>query len=412
MKKNKKLLIISYYFPPFNIIGSMRFGEMVKYLERYGWQCHVLTVHSKGDLDVNLPQSRIIRIGNISKRKKVNFKNIIEGEVNIDDFIFKLLGKMNINFRMLNMYPFTWSLKVLKELKKYESLFKDTDMILATYNPSDDLWLAKYISRKYNIPFVADFRDLGALLPMKRNKITDRIDFLLEKTVLKNAKALTSVSPTLANILKREHKKKSKVIYNGWDNFTEYKEKHGGYLYYAGGFYSHRMESVYMLIETLKKFPDIKLKIHSQGPEVLLNKIREFAKKNNVENIELFPPIKQKEVFKEANNALANLVFESLEKKNEAHKGNLTGKFLQLIALSPPVLSIARDDNDMGNILNETKKGKLCSTSKQIEKFLIELTGNREKYKGNDKVFNYSKENQAKKLSNLLNEVLENSKEN
>ena len=60
----KKVLIISYHFPPVNNIASRRFGEMVSFMPNFGWEPFVLTTKSKGTLPVLIPEKKIIRIGN------------------------------------------------------------------------------------------------------------------------------------------------------------------------------------------------------------------------------------------------------------------------------------------------------------------------------------------------------------
>ncbi|HCA81767.1 MAG TPA: glycosyl transferase, partial [Bacteroidetes bacterium] len=40
----KKVLIVSYYFPPSGGPGVQRVLKFVKYLPEFGWQPHVLTV--------------------------------------------------------------------------------------------------------------------------------------------------------------------------------------------------------------------------------------------------------------------------------------------------------------------------------------------------------------------------------
>src|SRR5262245_60300966 len=41
---NKRLLLVSYHFPPDAEVGAVRAQKLVKYLPRYGWEPLVLTV--------------------------------------------------------------------------------------------------------------------------------------------------------------------------------------------------------------------------------------------------------------------------------------------------------------------------------------------------------------------------------
>ncbi len=45
----RKVLIISYYFPPINMLASKRYGTMCKYLEENGYKPYVLTTRHYED---------------------------------------------------------------------------------------------------------------------------------------------------------------------------------------------------------------------------------------------------------------------------------------------------------------------------------------------------------------------------
>src|SRR5512140_2628468 len=50
---DRRLLIISYHFPPDGAIGGMRWAGISKYLARLGWEVHILTASaSAGDTPV------------------------------------------------------------------------------------------------------------------------------------------------------------------------------------------------------------------------------------------------------------------------------------------------------------------------------------------------------------------------
>ncbi|MEK7691393.1 MAG: hypothetical protein AAB425_10280, partial [Bdellovibrionota bacterium] len=39
----KKLLIVSYFYPPINAMGTARVASFVKHLPKFGWQPYVVT---------------------------------------------------------------------------------------------------------------------------------------------------------------------------------------------------------------------------------------------------------------------------------------------------------------------------------------------------------------------------------
>jgi hypothetical protein len=44
----KKVLIVTYYFPPHTAIGAQRPYRLAKYFPKYGWEPIVLTVKHQG----------------------------------------------------------------------------------------------------------------------------------------------------------------------------------------------------------------------------------------------------------------------------------------------------------------------------------------------------------------------------
>src|SRR5436305_8380951 len=44
----RRLLVISYHFPPDGTIGGQRWSGLSKYLARLGWEVHVVTAASPG----------------------------------------------------------------------------------------------------------------------------------------------------------------------------------------------------------------------------------------------------------------------------------------------------------------------------------------------------------------------------
>ena len=95
---------------------------------------------------------------------------------------------------------------------------------------------------------------------------------------------------------------------------------------------------------------------------------------------------------------------EDLDKHYEWKKGTLTGKLLNLLTKSPPILAIARDDSEIDTVLKETGKGLLCSTEREVQEFLFNLESN--VYVSDEKKIRYySKEMQAEKLARLLTAV-------
>src|SRR4051812_43133566 len=49
--ETRRLLIISYHFPPDGAVGGQRWAGLSKYLVRLGWEVHVITASAGGPQD-------------------------------------------------------------------------------------------------------------------------------------------------------------------------------------------------------------------------------------------------------------------------------------------------------------------------------------------------------------------------
>ncbi|MCM3088666.1 glycosyltransferase [Bhargavaea ginsengi] len=410
----KNVLIISYSFPPLNNIASRRFGEMCEYLTMFGWDPYILTTKSNGPLETIVEEDKIIRIGEHPQKNSEIKKDDYNKKHSIKSSILNLKRSLGFNSRLLDRSYIQWNKRVQKEIDIH--ILKDIrfDVIIASFGPGSALFIGRYLSKELNIPLIADFRDLAALFNERhfnKNLLMKKIDFVLEKKILKSAAAITTVSNGLKEQFDMHYSLPVEVIYNGWEHPTGSIEINNNcdkrYVYYAGRFYPHQLESMYLLLRELKG-KNIKLKIRSLGPESLNKEIISVAKNIGIEDfIELLPPAAPEIIVNEAENAFINIVIEDLDKTIAWKKGTLTGKFLTLLIRKPPIMAIARNDSEIGEILRETGKGMLCSTSeevnwflKNIEKFHLNMDKERIKY--------YAKQNQAKKLSEVMNSVVDN----
>ena len=407
----KKVLIITYSFPPLNSIASRRYGEFSEYLNNDEWETHILTTNSTGPLPVNLPEENILRVGSNIQKGGAIIK--YSGEKTIKQKLLTAKRQNGFNSRLVDRTYFSWFKKISQsniEILKHEEF----DIIIASFGPGSALFLGDYLSRKLKVPWIADFRDLGALhreKEFKKNIIFKLIDNILERKILKKASAIITVSDGLKEELLRVYRKPVFTIYNGWKRSGEIKVDNNGYttkpyIYYAGQFYEHRLKGLFLLIKTLRD-TEMNLKIRSLGPDEMNTKIMNYVEKMNLtERVELLPPADPDIVKSESIQASINLVLEDLDKTHVWKKGVLTGKFLSLLIEEPSILAIARDDSEIGKILINTGKGRLCSTEEQIENYLTNEFLE-EKSINYDEIELYSKKNQSKNLLKLLDRYCE-----
>ncbi|MCM3111981.1 glycosyltransferase [Lederbergia lenta] len=407
----KKVLIITYSFPPLNNIAARRFGDLSKHLYNNDWEPYILTTMNTGPLDVFIPEENIYRIGKHPQVTSEIRKN--GNSIRKESYAMRLKRKAGFNSRLIDRTYLNWyklitkmDLEILKQ-KKF-------DIIIASFGPGAALFAGSFLSKNLNIPWIADFRDLGSLYKdhsLKKNFLFKALDIVIERQLLKSASAVTTVSEGLKGEITDFYRLPTYVIYNGWERSQSIsKEKieieDEPYIYYAGRFYQHQLESIYLLLRSLKSH-NFNLRIRSLGPNHLNENVIAYAKEIGINNrIQLLSPATPEIVESESSNSIINLVVEDLDKSFKWKKGTLTGKLLSLLIKPAPILAIARDDSEIGDVLRETSKGVLCSTVEEVNEFLLKINTYRATANSENQIMFYSKERQARELASVLKKYI------
>lgn len=414
----KNLLIISYSFPPLNNIAARRFGQMVQHLEGHGWLPWVLTASASGPLPQPLPAERVLTLGSHGQKGAavgVDLPPVIRRVKDASD---------RLRLTSISRSVLTWYRTVRSGWPQVESRLPPFDCILASTGPSSALWIGRWLAARTGTPWVADFRDLGALRPYGRFGPAVLVDQMVERRLVSSASAFVSVSETWTETLIRAYGRPGRVVYNGWAEgdraeadseptdgsspADDVSPPTGPYIYYAGRFYPDRMPAVGYLLDALRDRPSLSFVVRGLGPPHLERAILQRGEELGVaDRIVLLPPCDPATVRREAAGALCQAVFEVVHSREEWPKGALTGKLLQLVVMSPPVLAIARADSEIGEILADTGKGALCSDAVQAGAFLDKVLKGAVPEPDAAAILRYSKRNQAARLCRFLDRVVE-----
>ncbi|MFC1942398.1 glycosyltransferase [Chloroflexota bacterium] len=209
----KKVLII-IHLPR----ASPRIEGLVKYLPEFNWQPIILTGVTGNS--TNLP-ARIIEtpyrnaLGVLGKLFRIDpaadTSQQMENRFGTTskksplDFFFKLGGEF-INYPCPDKNWGPFALKAGKELLKNESI----DAVISTSPPVISHIIARQLKDAYNIPWLADLRDLWSLNHNYRySPLRKLLDRRLELHTLGKADALVTVSDPLAEELRTLHKEKT-----------------------------------------------------------------------------------------------------------------------------------------------------------------------------------------------------------
>ena len=231
------VLFISYYFPPAGGPGVQRVLKFVKYLPEFGWNPVVLTVKNGdypaydeslvSEIPDTVPVYKVPAIEPHALYKKFTKKNVDEkipvGLLSKSEgagFKEKFARWVRANIfipdaRVACNFPMIRAGNEIIGKHKIRAIFCST--------PPHSLQLsAMYLSKKWNIPWIADFRDpwtdIFYYQNIDRMHISRAIDKILERRVLNISNSVVTVSKSIKENLHRNSEQNNiQVLYNGYD---------------------------------------------------------------------------------------------------------------------------------------------------------------------------------------------------
>jgi hypothetical protein len=421
----KKVLLISFYFPPLQNIGARRPFGLAKYLPRFGWEPIVLTIKLPGK-----PPEGMNIITTDYKDVVNNFKSMLG--FNPQKSLHEQLGitiSKNYNFPTLKskIIKFAKEIITFPDDKKgwYDYAIRTAtnflskekvDAIISTSPPVISHLIARKIKQKYNIPWIADFRDLWT-----QNHYYNKFGIIkffekrLEVNTLSDADFIVTAHP-LENLLGILHKdKKILCITNGYDS-DDYDDISGKLsdkftITYTGILYNGKRDPS-MLFRVIKNMIDQKkidrrlVEISFFGPKE--NWLLEEVEKYNLNGIvKVNGIISREETLKLQRESQILLI---LLWDNKDEKNIYPGKIFEYLGARRPIIAIGGNGGVVKDLLEETNAGKFAENinilKDAILKYYQEYIQFKEvKYNGNSKIVKYTYDSLAKKYSEILNEI-------
>lgn len=371
----KSFLIIAYAYPPISSPGAVRATRMVKFLGEFGWAAAVLTVKDGyslriGGLDDPLheEQNRITRCPD-----PIAIANTRYGE-NPESFAKPKFGtaiksKLKAGVKSL-LFPdrsILWARKIAKLYNEEQNY-----SLIYSSSPTASTHLAGYsLSRKYKLPWVAEFRDPLSWLDNKNpaSKLRRWGLAKYEAWVVKHASAVVVVSETFKDYFEEIYPKANILsIPNGAEfdidelesvikNRKSRKFVTGKpiRLVHTGSFYGGARPPG-PLIEACKlamKNSDLQFELLCAGNDAYL--ATEAAERLGcpevVKDVGVLPHNETLDLLRSAD---ANI---SLLMNEEIAKISIMSKFLDYLPAGAPILNLGADDYVLSRIINEQGAG-------------------------------------------------------
>lgn len=442
----KKVLVIAYIFPPLGGSGVQRTLKFVKYLRNYGWEPIVICAgkSSNQPMDESLLNEipndieikRIDDISNITLNdENVNeifnlYNDMIDDKEIVQEYVEELQKNNNDINRFAELlfipgYSVIWTKLVMDKIDELVNI-DDIDMIYTTSGPYTDHFVGYYLKKKYNKPWVADFRDEWSnrsYSEEQKNTINYKLAHSIETSIVHLADKVVTTSPMSSeNYIKIYQLDQSKVetITNGFDEddfkdiCIENKYNEEFTIIYNGVLYGSETISAFLtavknlILKKLINSGKLKIKFtRTEHIDVIIEKAKVLG---IINNIEILGYLEHKESLKECNQADLLLV---VIEPNEKNKPAYPGKIFEYIRLNKPVLSISPNGSAVEKLVCELKMGLSCEDTdiEGIEKGVLQIYRAWEKGEQfnkltNTKIEKYERKKLTEDLSNTFEDII------
>ena len=423
----KKVLVISYYWPPSGGPGVQRIVRFTKHMPQFGWHPIILTVkhptspfHDESLLE-DIPQNTDVHktssiepfyLYNIMKGKK-GWDNIPKDAIlkkqkdGIQDKISRLI-RANLFIPDARVGWVPWIMKEGSRIIKSEKI-----NVLFSTSPPHSLQIgARRLAVKHSLKWIADFRDpwVGAYW----EKDLTRINFLkklnknIEQNILDHAHKLTTPSEGYVPAETEAIRKKIVQIYTGFDEINRQKIKTEKFnITFLGNLSS--IQSPECLLLALMKLP---AKLRSEIKITFVGNIFEDHQllfsaypKINISIVNYLP-------FNEAIDICraASLLLFIVHETSYA-TDYMPIKLFDYLSLRKPILVIGRKNSKIEQVVKQTQSGKLFERQNLagIRKFLLDIYNQWKDDKfillqDNSELRYYQTKNNVKKLVSLFEE--------
>ena len=428
----KKVLIISYYWPPAGGIAVHRCLKFAKYLREFGWEPVICTADN--------PEYPILDEGNygdipegatILKTKiwePYKFFKLITGKkkeerihnVFLEEEKAGLRHKLGIWIRGNIFIPDArkfWISPSVKYLSKY--LKENPVDVLFTNGPPQSTHMIAYgVKKNLGIPWLADFQDpwtqVDYFPQLMLNPISKRIHYAMEQRVFNTADKVTICSNTWKHDLESIGAKDVGVIVWGYDEddfrnvsvplSNKFSLSHFGSL--GPDRNAKTLWKALSIIagENSEFKKDLEIELTGFIGHVIIDEINSLGLS---ENLKLSGHISRKKTIERMHRSqILLLILNDMPNV----KGRLPGKLFEYLASRRPVLVIGPEESDASKIVKGVNAGYTCDFP-DLEKTIMTVKELYAKYKNGNldsnqtDISQYSNRNLTKKLAGYLDQI-------
>jgi glycosyltransferase involved in cell wall biosynthesis len=429
----RKVLIITYYWPPAGGSAVYRWLKFTKYLREFGWEPVIYTAEN----------------GEYPELDPANEKDIPQGITILKQPIWEPYGaykkfigqkrtdKVNVGFLSEKKKPaLTERISVwvrgnffIPDARKFwikpsvQFLTKwiaenPVDAIISSGPPHSMHVIAMGLKKRLDIPWIADFRDPWTKIDfyneLKLTWFANRKHHRLEKNVVTTADYIVAVGSQMQKEFEEIGAQKAATITNGYDTAdktdipggtdTKFTIAHFGTVNKA-----RNPEVLWKVLSKLTKenqvfAGDLEIKFIGRIDQAVRDSIERYELTPYLNKID-FLPHHEVLTMQRQSQILLLLI-------NNTHNagGILTGKFFEYLASERPIIGIGPEKGDVASILNTANAGKMVGfeNAEKLHEILLEYYTLYKQGKltiQSSNIAPYSRFELTRKLSEILDEI-------
>ena len=434
----KKVLIITYYWPPAGGPGVQRVLKFAKYLPEYGWMPIILTVN-KGEypsIDETLldeipdtirvyktyslePGFLYKKFTGMSDEEKIPTAVLAEKE---PSFKKKIARWLRLNLFIPDA-KIGWKPYAVSEGKKIIDKEKP-DLIYSSSPPPTVHLIARKLKQYSSLRWIADFRDpwtdIHYYENLHKNSLSNKMDCRLEKAVLHECDKIVCVSQYDIDMDfgKKVSESKCINIANGYDekDFDDIRQ----------GVTDQRIFNfMHLGVVGIERCPNNLFKIiHELGEKKIISEtdfqltfvgkveteVKHIIDKFKINKfVKYIPYLPHNEALKYSSQASALLLLITQSKKNIRI---LPGKTFEYMRIGIPIMALGPENGEVARIFNTLDYYKVIDykNAREISKFLIQIynihkEGRNKALKPTREIEKYERKNLTKQLAAIFDNI-------
>ena len=376
----RRVLIISYYWPPSGGIAVLRCLKFAKYLRQYGWEpviftardAHYPTIDHSNDHDlpaglevirqpITEPYAWYKRF--LGKPADENVNNVFYTDERDGGWKHRLAIWIRSNFFIPDARAL-WIRGSVRRLHQYLRKHP-VDAILSDGPPHSNTRIATRISQKTGLPWLADFQDPWTQVDyyqmLNLTRWGRRRHGRMEQEAFGQASLTTIVSPSWKRDLEEIGARNVRVLYWGYDpdDFSGLRRQpHRKFTLTHLGIMGHdrNPEALFAALRQLKQelsgfAADFELRLFGQVDHRVRQSIEAYGL---LEQTNFAGSVSRAEALQQTLDSHVLLLL--LNQQDNAH-GRIPGKLFEYLAVRRPIMNFGPVDSDVADILERTESG-------------------------------------------------------